>query len=293
MRIAKPVAPPKSIKHRVDASKPLQSVELPTLIAYGQRHAANQLLRTRPELILQRSDVTDYSNRTFKNITAYEYAYWAKDTHACRILEAHMSEEVKAAMLNCCHIIEQTGLCYEQYGQVIEHSSHFDFAPLITVLEQYVQGYDVWLDSGNWKAIEAAWMRVGQAQRDVPVHIAHEYCRMDRSFHPRPDFDEPYLPENLTVYNYKTEHEEVWFPLVTSDSSGLGINFGIIFAGRGSRKCYVVRGPEEGSECWDYIGRWLAWRESAGGEVDLAAIRHLDEVRTADLMQSRKYLGGD
>jgi len=109
----------------------------------------------------------------------------------------------------------KNGLSYEQYGQT-ECSAHFDFAPLIKVLEQYVQGYDLWLDSSNWKAIEAAWMRVGQAQRDVPVHVAHEYCRIDRSFHPRPNFDEEYLPENLTVYNYKTEHEEVWFPLITS-----------------------------------------------------------------------------
>jgi hypothetical protein len=264
--------------------------ELLQLVAYGQRHAANQLLIANPTLLLQPAEVTDYSGRLFKNITPYEYAYWAKDTHACRMLEAHMDAQSKADMLKCCEAMEANGIDYVQNGQIIKNSKHFDFTPFINALQHYTQGYDIWLDTGNWKAIEAAWMKVGLAQRDVPVHVAHEYCRIDRSFHPRPNFDEEYLPENLTIYNYRTEHEERWFPLVTTDSSGLGINYGIIFAGRGSRRCYVVRGVSEGQECWDYVARWLAWRETAGGDADLAAITHLDTVRTADLEISRKNL---
>lgn len=293
MRTPKPLTAAKSVKQKApspknarSAEKEVQDFDLLKLIAYGHRHLANQMLSKTPDLLLQRSDVTDYSGRTFKNITAYDYAYWAKDTHACRILEAHMTAAIKADMLKCCQAIEKEGLSYEQYGQVIEHSKHFDFGPFIKALEQYVAGYDRWLTTSDWKAIESAWMMVGQAQRDVPVHVAHEYCRIDRAFHPTPTFDEEYLPENLTIFNYKTEQEEVWFPLGSSDASGLGINFGIVFAGRGSRKCYVVRGPNEGNKCWDYIARWLAWRDTAGGDVDLAAIQHLDAVRTADLKQS-------
>lgn len=276
-------------KQRVPQSSQ-HGANLLELVAYGQRHAAHQLLIANPTLLLQQGDVTDYSGRFFKNITAYDYAYWAKDTHACRMLEGHMDALAKKSTLQSCQQIDKEGLTYEQHGQKIEHSKHFDFAPFIRALEHYAQGYDLWLDTSNWKAIEAAWMMVGRAQCDVPVHVAHEYCRIDRSFHPRPDFDEDYLPENLTIYNYRTEREETWFPLVMSESSGLGVNFGIIFAGRGSRRCYVVRSPSEGTECWDYVARWLAWRETAGGEIDLAAISHLDVVRTADLAQSRKNL---
>jgi hypothetical protein len=297
MPTPKPLPAAKSMKQKMPSSKNALSPEtefqdfyLLKLIAYGHRYLANQMISQTPDLLLQRSDVTDYSGRTFKNITAYEYAYWAKDTHACRILETHMNAAIKADILKCCQAIEKDGLSYEQYGQVIKHSKHFDFGPFIKALEQYVAGYGRWLTTSDWKAIESAWMMVGQAQRDVPVHVAHEYCRIDRAFHPTPTFDEAYLPENLTIFNYKTEQEEVWFPLGSSDASGLGINFGIVFAGRGSRKCYVVRGPDEGNKCWDYIARWLAWRDTAVGDADLAAIQHLDVVRTADLKQSLKNL---
>lgn len=284
---------PRSIKPLQDTEKydkSNQAAYLLKLIVYGHRHDANQLLSQQPDLLLQRGDVTDYSGRKFKNITAYDYAYWAKDKHACRMLEARMDAAIKAEVLRCCQAIESNGLSYEQNGKLIEHSKHYDFTPFKTALEHYVQGYDVWLDTSNWKAIEAAWMMVGRAQCEVPVHVAHEYCRMDRSFHPRPEFDEDYLPENLTIYNYRTEREEVWFPIDTAASSGLGVDFGIIFAGRGSRRCYIVRGPSEGKGCWDYVARWLAWRESAGGDIDLAAISHLDTVRTADMQQSLENL---
>ena len=263
-----------------------QTAYLLKLVACGHRHDANQVLSQQPDLLLQRADVTDYSGRTFKNITAYDYAYWAKDKHACRMLEARMDPTIKSEVLRSCQAIENNGLSYKQNGKLITNSKHYDFTPFKTALEHYVQGYDVWLDTGNWNSIQAAWMMVGQAQCEVPVHVAHEYCRIDRAFHPRPEFDEDYLPENLTIYNYRTEREEVWFPIDTSASSGLGVDFGIIFAGRGSRRCYVVLGPSDDKSGWDYVARLLAWRESAGGDIDLAAISHLDTVRTADLQQS-------
>ncbi len=118
------------------------------------------------------------------------------------ILETHMNAAIKADILKCCQAIEKDGLSYEQYGQVIKHSKHFDFGPFIKALEQYVVGYDRWLTTSDLKEIESDWVMVGQAQRDVPVHVAHEYCRIDRAFHPTPTFVEAYLPENLTIFNY-------------------------------------------------------------------------------------------
>ena len=51
-----------------------QTAYLLKLVACGHRHDANQVLSQQPDLLLQRADVTDYSGRTFKNITAYDYA---------------------------------------------------------------------------------------------------------------------------------------------------------------------------------------------------------------------------
>jgi hypothetical protein len=81
------------------------------------------------EALRYRGRFTDYSGRTFK-CTAYEYAYWAKDTHMCRMLERNMNDETKAFMLAQIDANDANGLTYMQNGA--EHlSTHFDFTPLI------------------------------------------------------------------------------------------------------------------------------------------------------------------
>jgi len=59
-------------------------------VAQGKQKEAEVLLTTTPantQTLLRTPGIfTDYSGRTF-NCTAYEYAYWAKDTHMCRMLE--------------------------------------------------------------------------------------------------------------------------------------------------------------------------------------------------------------
>ena len=65
-----------------------------------------------------------------------------------------------------------------------------------------------------------------------------------------------------------------WFPLVISDSSGLGVNFALSGGGWGA-------GEGGGAD-----RRWVA-----SVAFDLAAIIRLDEVRTSDLTLSRKNLG--
>lgn len=252
-------------------------------VAKGRQIEAQTLLNTNKEntqtLLRACGTFTDYSGRTFTDCTAYEYAYWAKDTHMCRMLEALMDEETKADLLARINAIETDGLKFRQNGT--EHSStHFDFTPLKEALQAYVNGYGAWDAAINWNAMEAAWMQVGKAQRDVPAHVAQEYCRPDRSFDPLPSFNvdrndipKESLPRTLTFfYNLTTSQDESWFPLGASDSS-LGFGFALI---RGSGEgCAPI-----GAGCWAF-GRVAR---------DLAAITRLDEVRTADLMQSLKNL---
>jgi hypothetical protein len=148
----------------------------------------------------------------------------------------------------------------------------FDFHSLITALDSYVTNFDKWNDHQQ----EEAWMKVGKAQRDVPAHVAHEYCRPDRSFNPLPSFTEEALPRTLTFYNYVTNIKS-WFPL-TSSSSGLGFDFALMrLSGLGDGPGLVLR----------YA---LPWAVRRVARQDLAAVRHLDEVRIADLTQSRENL---
>ena len=248
----------------------LDGLKLLRFVVRGEQEKADRLLTIHPELLLKRGTITDYSGRTFKNITAYEYAYWAKDTHMCRMLERHMDANTATIMHQRCLDIDKNGLTYEQRGVVIEHSRHFDLTPLVSALQDYADGYDNWLATRNWPAREAAWMAVGMAQRDVPVHVANEYCRNDRSFHPMPAFNEETLPRNLKFYNCNTDREESWFPLVVSASSGLGVDFALI---------RVVGLAALG---------WAGAGDVA--RVDLAAVRRLDEVRAIDLTQSLENL---
>ncbi len=257
----------------------LDGLKLLRFVVRGEQEKADYLLTIHPELLLKRDTITDYSGRTFKNITAYEYAYWAKDTHMCRMLELHMDAKTATIMHQLCLDIDKNGLTYEQRGVVIEHSRHFDLTPLVWALQNYADGCDNWVASSNWPAMEAAWMAVGMAQRDVPVHVANEYCRSDRSFDPTPEFnEESLLPSNLKFHSHITHRKASWFPLVASASSGLGIDFALIRTARGDD---VGRGWARGR-----VGRWV--QDLA--LVDLAAVTRLNEVRTIDLTQSRENL---
>ena len=249
----------------------LSVIKLLRFVVRGEQEKADGLLTLHPKLLLKHGTITDYSGRTFKNITAYEYAYWAKDTHMCRMLERHMDANTATIMHQRCLDIDKNGLTYEQRGVVIEHSRHFDLTPLKSALQDYVDGYEHWLVTINWPAMEAAWMAVGMAQRDVPVHVANEYCRRDRLFHPRPASNEETLPRNLKIDNYYPGSGASWFRFVVSATSGLGINFAVLYSVTGAVGLRA-------SVC----GR--------GAVVDLKAVSRLDEVRTIDLAQSRENL---
>ena len=268
---------PQNIRDACMQSPAFQARQFLNNVAKGKQDEAHNQLLNNPntqELLTNPGIFTDYSGRTF-NCTAYEYAYWAKDTHMQRMLEQHMEEDTKAQMSNRCEAIEELGLNYSQNGT--EYcTKHFDFAPLKQALQNYIDGYDNWNRTNNYDAMKAAWMLVGLAQRDVPVHVINEYCRPDRSFDPTPQFNEEKLPRVATFYNYNTSKDEALFPLVLTDSSGLGVDFALIRVARGAvGLCGIVSGGG-------------AWRAAAA--LDLAAVSRLDEVRTADLTQSRENL---
>ncbi len=244
-------------------------------VAQGKQDEAEGLLKENPEaqtLLTSPGIFTDYSGRTF-NCTAYEYAYWAKDTHMCRMLEQNMDETTKAELLKRVDAIEKHGLKYHQNGN--EYcTKHFDFSPLKTALNHYIQGYNNWARTYNLDAMNTAWVEVGLAQRDLPVHVINEFCRPDRSFDPPPLFNENKLPRVVTFHNARTGKDENWFPLVVTDLFELSPN------------CALVRGAQAGA----------GTRQGPGGGTgarvrgDLAAVNRLDEVRTDDLTQSRENL---
>jgi hypothetical protein len=252
-------------------------------VAKGKQKEAEALLTAVPantQTILRTPGVfTDYSDRTF-NCTAYEYAYWAKDTHMCRMLELLMDPDTKALLLERIDDMERidattgrsVGLVYKQHNS--EHrSAHFDFKPLKDALQRVVDGYNNWEVTKNWNAMSAAWMEVGKAQRNIPAHVVQEYCRLDRTFYPTPAFNETTLPRTLKFHNYYTGGSDSWFPLSTS-TVRLNFDFGLIRCSLSGAFGLHARGIQKASDV----------------SLNLVAVSRLDEVRTVDLTLSREHL---
>ncbi|WP_196398884.1 SidC [Legionella saoudiensis] len=271
-------------KPQIDAKQFLQRV------AYGEQDQAEALLkedadRAQELLRISRISFTDYSGRTF-TCSAYEYAYWAKDTHMQRMLEKYMDANTGVVMLKRVQAMEELilgpglfkeprGLVYTQKGKEYR-SVHFDLNPLKNALKEYIQAYDEIAKETDtdWEVLDKIWLKVGLAQREVPAHIAHEYCHPNRSFEDisnNLNLLDASRPENLTrqlkFYLNGIHSYDFWFsPNSYSIDSGLGFPFVIVRAMRGA-----------------------AVRMRGGGRVaslDLAAIEAIEKVRTEDLKQS-------
>ncbi|MCW8409637.1 hypothetical protein OQJ13_11710 [Legionella sp. PATHC035] len=232
----------------------------------GQQDKAERLVDMHPELQLKPGTITDYSGRTFKNITAYEYAYWAKDTHMCRMLERHMDRETKLAMLKRCEAIEKNGLTYEQHGVEVKGSKHYDMTPLLSALKNFRDRHNNWSTLWGLQVMLAADLLIVQAQRDVPVHVANEYCRKDRSFYPTPTFKEDTLPRKLKIYHTGSESNGSWFS-----------NFNNTFLIRNSNT--ICLSPN-----------WFDLELAERIDIDLAALEQLDKVRTEELAELQEKL---
>jgi hypothetical protein len=244
-------------KPQIDAKQFLQHV------AYGEQDEAEALLQKDPELtqeLLKAQNIpfTDYSGRAF-TCTAYEYAYWAKDTHMQRMLEKYIqqNEATRSLILTKAQAIEELvtpqvasglfehprprGLQYttqDKEGKTITHcEAHFDLTPLKNALQHYIEEFDKKPDKSeaDWDALDKIWIKeVGLAQRDVPAHIAQEYCHPNRSFNDITknkawlDASNPAsLKRSLEFYNLETGYEtgkyDLWFcPGGYSLDSGLG-----------------------------------------------------------------------
>ncbi|QRN02838.1 hypothetical protein GH742_02535 [Legionella sp. MW5194] len=228
-------------------------------VVNGNQKKAEDIVAMHPELLLVPGTVTDYSLRTFKQMTAYEYAYWAKDTH---MLEKYMDADTAAEMLKRCEDMEKNGVSYTQNGVKVKDSTGFNFTPLKTAMKEYM---DIRRLKEDTEEQHQAWLKVGKAQYDVPVHVANEYCRDDLTFQ-LSTFVHQVLPRKLSLYKYGTGKSNPCFY-----SSDLGTKVAYLRAM--SHQVEALPHPH----C-----DWVA--------IDLAAIGRLEKVRTGELAESLEAL---
>lgn len=241
-------------------------------VARGEQNEAEALCRTNPNLLLHKGKVTDYSNRTFQNITAFQYALWAYDWHMWEMLLRYLPPPAAKQQL---HDLERNGT---------KHRKHYDANDILRALKTYVDTYNAQAAAGsyNWNQLESLWSKgVGGAQLRVPTHVANEYCRRDRPFVPTPTFTEPTLPRGLSFYDLNTGLPTGWFTrrglgwFTGATRVALG-DLGRVLAGhRGGAR----GGPPAGSEA----ARW--------GADDLSALSALFKTRTTQYATLQQRLG--
>jgi hypothetical protein len=201
-------------------SKPLTNIKVAILlqhVAYGEQREAEKILRLVPTLLLTPGQVTDYSGRTFKGITAFQYAVWALDTDMWKmILEYLPREDAVKQLVDHTHNKKEYKKMYGEY---------YSFIPYINALETYAKNENTWRHDQK----EEHWCTaVGGAQRYVPANIAQKLC--DHYHFTPPNLKAALV--NRTLYFIRRPsmltgrgHDEMyWFPL---DKSGLGYGFAV------------------------------------------------------------------
>ena len=265
----------------------LDARKLSLHVARGEQDAANAMLKKDIGLLAKIGPVTDYSNRTFSEITAFQYALWAQDSHMWQMMLDVLQEWANEGD-NYARAEEIRTALQKQYNDVLEHGvdymgiiytwdhvaktlvetkvsivgeKHFNLQPLIDAINTYVKQFDNW-SLAQW---EEHWCHVvGPLQRLVPAHVAQHYCE-DKLFDGKKPFNGAAFSRSLQFYNSLLNRRESWFPLSRDKQDNrLGFDFAIY--------------------------NWPAPRVLAGGRaarqgalLNLAALSALCEVGTSNI----------
>jgi len=231
-----------------------QSIFL-NLVGWGDQETAQRMLEADPKLALLKGDLTDCSGRTFKNITAFQYALWALDYHMWTMVKNYLSKEDTRAQLE---ELNQIAKLDEQQGWSIITSQStwplISWTVLIKALDDYVKNYDAWDGTqcqNHWR------QQVGGAQLILPAHVINEYSHPSRPFYPCP----------------KWSNEEVVLPRtgVTDWRIASGYKLGSGFG--------WVRADWDAREREDGDGKYGGW-SGVAVRYDLAAVSELLKSRT-------------
>ena len=152
------------------------------LVAEGEQDQAEKLLKSNQDLALAPGDVTDLAGRTFKGITAFQYAVWALDWNMWTMLKKHLpnNEVAREQIQNMAN-----------GSWVKQHGASASWQNLLDALQKTID----LCNASKWDEANIQWnTKVGGAQKLLPVHVINEYCRPDRPFEPCPDFTKESLP---------------------------------------------------------------------------------------------------
>lgn len=145
------------------------------LVVGGEQNQAEAMLKNTPELALFPANVTDLSGRTFKNITGFQYAVWALDSHMWTMLQKYLTSYAAIEQIK--------GL--EVGPWVYQHGKSASWQNLINALDEFIK---LQRQSRSTEADSQWCTKVSNAQKLLPTHVVNQYCHPDRSFELCPNF---------------------------------------------------------------------------------------------------------
>ncbi len=229
-------------------------------VAEGEQDKAEAMLKSNHALALVPTDVTDLSKRTFKNITALQYALWALDWRMWTMLLKYIDSKDAAEQINQ----SEQGLWVPQHGVTANWEN------LIQALNQYAS--EVQLNKSN-AVYSQTWVKqVGGTQLLLPAHVINEYCYPSRPFDPAPDF---HRAETTGAWRTRRINGGEWFSAKV-DGQALGEGFAV-HRGRGDHARMVY--TQENSRYSSLFER-DGWSENHGA-CDAKAIAALLKIRQA------------
>ncbi len=203
----------------LDADKLLQ------YLVKGEIGKAEEILGRKPELALKRANATDHSKREFANITVLQWALWALDSNAWKMIRKYINSEEAAAQLNEFELKGVTYKFKDKLGNISNTTeNHYSFG-IIDALKHHSKNYMSWdstTEMEHWKKT------VGHEQTLATPDIATHYCDSKFSIYPIPVFtNEKISTPTFTIQNKTTVKDQQWFPLSTDNNEVIGKDIAI------------------------------------------------------------------
>lgn len=270
--------------------------ELLSYVVKGNQDAAERILAKKPELLLKTSNVTDFSGRNFKQVTAFQLALWAKDRHMRDMMircipNDEQGSGIRSNLLAQYQDLETYGISYTMRPIIYQiggqtytitsetNSKNYNMQPLLDAMRFYIDHFNEWIEDDHSisKEREDYWCKVvGLIQSTLPAHILNEYCcprALRHSFNPPLTFKEETLPRQFKFKNWDVGGRDEWFNIL--ELEGFGVSWGI-FRGT-NRVCHgMAKGPGP------------TWNVGMG--VDLTALDTLDNVRAEEIAETATIL---
>lgn len=199
-------------------------------VAHGQQSRAEERFKNlnydqKQDFMCTPMRFTDYSGRTF-HCSPFSYLCWAMDVDFIECFLGRASEATKRKFLRMMNDISSQGLTYTQNGAQVTGSKCWEPRPILLEARSV-------LDPRYIEKTQEEWQRVlhqtGAAQREVPAHVAQQYCR--ESLGPIKT-RHPLTPNQRTLACYDftqgiNSSKVSWFPLSDEAGKRLGEDFAV------------------------------------------------------------------